>query len=90
MGDPRLGVKSELQPPAFTTDTATRDLSHNCNLNHSSQQCRILNPRSGARDGTHILLDPSWVREPLSHEGNSQITYLSDQLLFIEVLKYTF
>ena len=35
---PRLGVKSELQLPDNTTATATRDLSHVCNLHHSSPQ----------------------------------------------------
>uniref|UniRef100_A0A8D1N3X5 Uncharacterized protein n=1 Tax=Sus scrofa TaxID=9823 RepID=A0A8D1N3X5_PIG len=47
---PRLGVKSELQLPVCTTATATQDLSHVCNLHHSSWQCRILNPLSEARD----------------------------------------
>ena len=40
---PRLGVKSELQPLAYATATAMQDLSHICNLHHSSQQCWILN-----------------------------------------------
>ena len=31
---PRLGVISELQPPAYTT--VTWDLSHICDLHHSS------------------------------------------------------
>ena len=31
---PRLGVKSELQLPAYTIATATQDLSHICNLPH--------------------------------------------------------
>ena len=35
---PRLGVELELQLPAYTTATATRDLSHVCELHHSSQQ----------------------------------------------------
>ena len=54
---PRLGVKSELQLPAYTTATATRDLSHVCDLRHSSWQCWILNPRSKARDQTCVLMD---------------------------------
>jgi len=41
---PSLGVKSELQLPVYTTATATWDLSHICNLHHSSLQRRILNP----------------------------------------------
>ena len=35
MALPRLGVKSELQLLAYTTATATPDLSHVCNLPHS-------------------------------------------------------
>ena len=49
---PRLGVELELQLPAYTTATATLDLSHNCNLHHSSWQCWMLNPPSKARDCT--------------------------------------
>ena len=44
---PRLGVESELQPPAYTTSTATQDLSRICNLHHRSRQHRILNRLSG-------------------------------------------
>ena len=45
----------------YATATATPDPSYVCYLHHSSQQCQILNPPSRARDGTWILLDPSWV-----------------------------
>ena len=45
---PRLGVELELQPPAYTT--ATPDLSHVCDLYHSSWQCWILNLLSKAGD----------------------------------------
>ena len=61
---PRLGVKSELQLPAYTTATATPDLSCILNLCHSSQLHRILNQLSGARDPTCVLMDTS-------HSGNS-------------------
>ena len=47
---PRLGVELELQLLAYTTATATLDLSCTCNLCCSSQQRRILNPLSEARD----------------------------------------
>ena len=65
----RLGVKSEL--PAYATATAMQDLSHICNLHHSSQQCWMLNPLSKARDWTHNLTVPSRIRQPLSHKRNS-------------------
>ena len=60
---PRLGVESELQPPAYATATATamRDLSCSCNLYHSSQQCQILNLLNEAREWTHVLVYTSWV-----------------------------
>ena len=59
---PRLGVKSELQPPAYTTATATLGLSPICDLHHSSRQCRILNLLNEARDQTLILIVTSRVR----------------------------
>ena len=40
---PSLGVKPELQLPAYTTATATQHPSHICNLHHSSQKHQILN-----------------------------------------------
>ena len=57
---PRLGVQSELQLPACATVMATQILSHVCNLHHSSQQHRIPNPLSEAKDQTCILMDTSW------------------------------
>ena len=57
MDVPRLGVKWELQLPAYTIATATQ----------------ILNPLSKeAMDQIYILMDTSRVRNPLSHNGNSQ------------------
>ena len=43
---------------AYTTATETSDLSRVCNLYHSSRQCRILNPLSKTRNGTHNLTVP--------------------------------
>ena len=60
-GGPRLGTELELQPLAYTTATATPDLSQVCNLHHSSWEYQILNQLSKARNQTHILLDPNQV-----------------------------
>ena len=71
----RLGVKSELQPPAYATATvtATRELSLVCNQYHSSRQCRILNPlmRPGIKPASSWIL--SWL--PLSQDGNSETSF---------------
>ena len=45
---PRLGVSSELEPPAYARATATPDPSRVCDLHPSSRQRRILNPLSEA------------------------------------------
>ena len=42
---------------AVATATATQDLSHDCDLNHSSWQCWILNPLNEAMDRTMS----SWI-----------------------------
>ena len=55
---PRLGVESELQPPAYAT--ATADPSQVCDFYHSLQQHQILNPLSEASARTCILMDTSW------------------------------
>ena len=68
---PRLGVESELQLPAYTTTVATVDPSHICDLCCSLQQNQLLNPLSVAGDQTRILMNTSWVFNPLSHSGNS-------------------
>ena len=54
---PRLGVKSELQLSVYATGTAMPDLSHSCNLHHSSQQHRILYPLREASDRTFIFMN---------------------------------
>ena len=56
---PRRGVESELQLPASTTATATRDPSLICHPHHSPPQGRILNPLSETRDGTCVPMDAS-------------------------------
>ena len=58
---PRLEVEWELQVLAYATTTAMQDLSHTCDLRHSSRERWILNPPSEARDRTHILMVTSWA-----------------------------
>ena len=50
-----LVVESELQLPAYTTATATLDVSCICNLRCRLWQCQILNILGKARD--HMLMD---------------------------------
>ena len=57
-----VGVKPELQLPAYATATATPDPSWIFKLHHSSRQCQILNPLSEARDRTCVLMDASQIR----------------------------
>ena len=72
---PRLGVQSELQLLVYTPATATQDPSCVCDLHHSSQQCQILNPLSGARDRTHNLMVPSWIRFPCAMTGTPHLAF---------------
>ena len=67
----RLGVESELQLPAYTTATATPDLSHICNLHCSLRQYQILKPLSEAGDWTRILMDTSRIFNLLSQNRSS-------------------
>ena len=58
---PQLGVKSELLLPAYARATATPDPSCICNLHYSSQQRRIFNSLSKARDWTCNIMVPSQI-----------------------------
>ena len=76
----RLGVKTELQLPAYPTATATGHLSCICNLRWI-RQCQILNPLSEVRpEGTRIVMDISRVCNLLSHNGNSLIPLLKKKI----------
>ena len=57
---PSLEAELELQLPAYAIATEMHDYSCVCHLHHSSQQRRILNPLSKARNRTHILIDTSF------------------------------
>ena len=68
---PKLGVQLELQPPAYTPATATQDPSCIFDPHHSSQQRRVPNPLSKARDRTRVLMDARSDSFLLSHDRNS-------------------
>ena len=61
---------------AYAIAAAMRVLSHIWDLPHSSQQCQILNPLSGATDRTWILMDTSWVCYPWATIGTPISIYL--------------
>ena len=58
---PSLRAQLELHLLVYTTARAMHDSSHVCDLYHSLGQRWILNPRSEARDRTHVLVDTGWV-----------------------------
>ena len=60
-GSSQARVELELQLLAYATATARWDLSHICDLYHSSWQRQILNPLSEDRDHACILMDTSRV-----------------------------
>ena len=64
----------------FDTATAKQDLSHVCNLHHSSWQCQILNPLSKARDQPMSSQTLCWVPNPLSHDGNSKVIFADKKI----------
>ena len=76
---PSLGVESELQLPACTTATAMQEPSRVCDPHHSSCQRQILKPPSGARDQTHLLIDTSWVLNPLTYKGKAELMVFNTQ-----------
>ena len=84
---PRLEVKLELQLPAYSTATAMQDPSHVCDLHHSSWQCWVLNPLSEAGDRTCILMDTSWVHNPLSHSRNSIVFVFLTCILVVNTFR---
>ena len=59
---PRLGSNQSCSHQPLPQPQQWQDLSHICNLHHSSQQHQILNPLSEASDQNHILMDTSRVR----------------------------
>ena len=76
-----LGVKSELQLPAYATGTATQDLSCVCDLHHSSRQSQILNHLSVGRSNQQLQGVPvvvQWLTNPTrNHEVAGSVPALA-------------
>ena len=60
-GSSWVRVKSEVLLPAYNTNTRMQDPGRVFDLYPSSRQHQILNPRSEARDRTHIFMDTSRI-----------------------------
>ena len=77
MDVPRLGIRLELQLPAYTTAIVIPGPRCICDLNlHcSSWQCQILKLLSKARDRTCIPMYTGWILNLLSHNGNPSLCY---------------
>ena len=73
---PRLGLKLELQLPAYTTAIATWDPSLVCNLYCSSRERQIPNPLREASDRTCNLMDTSWVGFLTTETQQELLTFL--------------
>ena len=70
---PRLGVKSKLQLPVYTTATATLDPSCICDLHRCSRQ--ILDLLNEVRYRTRVLMDASWF---VTAEPPWELPHLND------------
>ena len=70
------------------TATATRDLSHDCDLHHSSWQCQILNPLDEARDRTYILMDTSQFPFHCATTGTPYCICYDKICMYVDVYTY--
>ena len=81
MDVPGLEVEAELQLSAYAMATTNWNLSHVCDLHHSSWQHWIFNPLSEARDQTRTLMDTSWVPHCRATTGTPPPPFLDLVLL---------
>ena len=71
-----LGIKLELQLPAYIKAEATQDLSCVFDLHRNSQQHWILNPVIKARDQTRVLMDTSRVHYRWANRNSNTSVHL--------------
>ena len=72
----RLEVELELRLPASATAMAMRDLSHICNLHSSLLQCWVHQPTEQGQGSNLLVVDTSWILNPLSHNRNSSFSFV--------------
>ena len=87
---PRLGSESELQLQTYATATTIWYPSLVFDLHHSSQQGQILNQLSEARDQTHNLMVPSWIRFCCATMGTPLWLILTNEHLILSVIRLNF
>ena len=75
---------------SYSAATATRDVSHLCDLQHTSWQCRIHNPVSKARDRTQVFVDTSRVRYHWATTGSPGMCNFSILFYFILLFFFVF
>ena len=83
---PRLGDESELLLLANATATATWNLSHIFDLNHSSGQHQIPDSLSQARDQTCILMDSSRINLGCAMKGTPVFYFIYWLVKFLPML----
>ena len=74
---------------AYARATAMPDLSHVCDLHHSSWQRRTLNPLSEARDRTRNLMALSCIRFCCATMGTPRLRFLITSAKFVLPHKVT-
>ena len=84
---PRLGFEKELQLLAYATATAIPDPSYVFELHHSSQQHRILNPLSKARDLTCNIMVPRQIYFCYASMGTPKTKILKEICLIFCVIE---
>ena len=86
---PRPRVKAELQLLAYMAATEMQNLSHICDLHHSSRQHQILNLLNKAMDQSNILTDISQILFCCTTMGTPFIQFILKNTVFAAIKSWT-